>query len=118
MADADKVRLLKWKVWHDLAEYASQKSPDIHLSEIRNYKPKAPSGWDGIIDRICRFEDDGHASKLIRALAHGQQACEPYEDREEFMIKHADWLQMGHMAVDSVEGVGDDWVSARFRDFS
>lgn len=90
--------------------YASRKSPGIRLDIIRSYKPKKPSGWDEIEDRVCRFEDDGHASKLVRALAHGQQICKPYEDRDEFRIKHEDWLQMGHMAIDSVEEPSPNWV--------
>lgn len=91
--------------------YASCKSPDIRLNEIRQYKPKKPSGWDEIEDRVCRLEEDGHASKLIRALAHGQQICQQYENREEFRIKHDDWLQMGHIAIDSVEDADVRWVS-------
>lgn len=83
--------------------YASRKCPDILLDDIRAYKPKQPSGWDKIQDRVCSFYDDGHAAKLIRALAHGQQICKPYEDKENFRVKEADWLQMGHMAIDSVE---------------
>lgn len=75
----------------------------MRLDEIRDYKPKHPSGWDGIMDRVCTFYDDGHSAKLIRALAHGQKISEPYESEESFRIKHDDWLQMGHMAIDSVE---------------
>lgn len=103
LSDANKARLLEWKVRLDIAMYASRKCPDILLDDIRSYRPKQPSGWDGIHDRVCTFYDDGHASKLIRALAHGQQVCKPYEDRKEFRVKHDDWLQMGHMAIDSVE---------------
>ena len=87
----------------DIAMYASRRSPTIRLDEIRNYKPQQPSGWDGIEDRVCDFIDDGHASKLIRALANGQKICEKYEGKDEFKVKHDDWLQMGHMAIDSVE---------------
>lgn len=87
----------------DIAMYASRRSPNIRLDEIRNYKPKHPSGWDGIQDRVCTFYDDGHATKLIRALAHGQQISQPYEGDDAFRVKHDDWLQMGHMAIDSVE---------------
>ena len=36
LSDANKVRLLEWKVRMDLAMYASRKCPDIHLDEIRN----------------------------------------------------------------------------------
>ena len=83
----------------DLGMYASRKCPKIGTSEIREYKPKHPSGWDGIQDRVCGFYDDGHASKLVRALAHGQKICQPYEYKDEFRIKHDDWLQMGHMVL-------------------
>ena len=110
LTEGDKVRLLEWKVRSDLAMYASRKSPDVRLDIIRAYTPKQPSGWDGIEDRVCQFEDDGHASKLVRALAHGQRICEPYNEREEFRIKSDDWLQMGHMAIDSVEDPSQHWV--------
>ena len=102
----------------DLAMYASRRSPQIRLDEIRAYTPKHPSGWEGIGDRVCQVMDDGHAPKLIRALAHGEQICKPYEDREEFRVKGSDWLQMGHMAIDSVEDAGNaTWVrSAGFEE--
>lgn len=103
LSDENKTRLLEWKIRMDLAMYASRKCPDIHLDEIRKYKPRQPGGWDGIQDRVCNFFDDGHSSKLVRALAHGQKISKPYGSRDEFRIKHDDWLQMGHMAIDSVE---------------
>ena len=93
--------------------YASRKSPDIRLDLVREYNPKQPSGWDAIHDRVTAFEDDGHASKLIRALAHGQKICEPYERRTEFRVEHDDWLQMGHMAIDSVEAGEPHWVRSK-----
>jgi hypothetical protein len=110
LSDANKVRLLEWKVWNDLAMYASRKSPEIHLSEIRNYQPKQPSDWDEIIERVRSMEDDGHASKLVRALAHGQQVCAPYEENPEFRLKKNDWLQLAHMTIDSVQTSGPEWV--------
>lgn len=113
-----KVRLLEWKIRLDLAMYASRRSPEIRLDDVRAYKPKQPSGWDAIEERVCRFIDDGHAPKLIRALASGQQVCKAYEDRQEFRVKAEDWLQMGHMAIDSVEDAkGALWVrSAGFQE--
>jgi len=110
LSDANKVRLLEWKVWNDIATYASMKSPKIHLDEIRNYKPKQPSDWDKVIERVRALDDDGHASKLIRALAHGQQACAPYEHKPAFRLKKDDWLQLAHMAIDSVQADGPNWV--------
>lgn len=110
MSDDIKVRLLEWKIRMDLALYASEKSPDIRLSTIRDYKPKMPSGWDEVMDRVCSLDDDGHASKLIRALAHAENACKPYEDDDAFRLKGGDWLQLAHMAIDSVETPGDNWV--------
>ena len=100
--------------------YASRKCPDMRMDLVRSYQPKKPSGWDEIQDRVNLMpDDDGHACKLIRALAHGQEICKPYEDRPEFRVKQSDWLQMGHMAIDSTEHIDPTWVrSAGFDEAS
>nr|POE63525.1 oxidoreductase afly [Quercus suber] len=103
LSTSNKVRLLEWKIRNDIAMYASRRSPELHLDIIREHQAKQPSDWDGIEDRVVRFDDDGHAAKLVRALAHGQRICEQYESRDEFRVKKDDWLQLGHMAIDSVE---------------
>jgi len=110
LSTESKVRLLEWKGRTDIALYASRRSPKPLMDEITNYRPKEPSGWDAIFERIKNLDDDGHGSKLVRALAHGQVACKPYEQKENFRIKGDMWLQLGHMAVDSVTDGGDTWV--------
>ena len=54
---------------------------------INKYEPKHPesaegtiveASWDGIFDRVLRYNDDGHAAKLVRALAHGEDICAAY----------------------------------------
>ncbi|KAK1069700.1 hypothetical protein LTR74_004579 [Friedmanniomyces endolithicus] len=108
---ANKTRLLTYKIWTDLAMYASRASPRIRLDLVRQYVPKYPSDWDGIFDRVTALaDDDGHAAKLVRALAHGERICAPWEGRGEFRVKGGDWLGMGHMAVDSVEAGEPRWV--------
>ena len=117
----------------DLCMYASRRSPKPLLNEITNYKPKnavrsGSDGWNEIFTRVKKYEDDGHGSKLVRALAHGEEICKPYDNREEFRIKKGMWLQLGNMgksrnrylnmqklteskkAIDSVEDSGDTWV--------
>jgi len=109
----NKCRLLEWKGRFDLAMYASRGSPEPLMEEIKNYEPKKPEqDWSGIIERVDNHPDDGHASKLIRALAHGEKACQPYEGEsdETFPIKRDMWLKLGHMAIDSVEIGGPSWV--------
>lgn len=130
-----KARLLEWKGRFDLAMYASRGAPPLLIDEIAHYTPRSPSGvggdpWGSIIDRVGRHADDGHASKLIRALAHGQEACRRYDTREDFPITSALWLQLGHMgpssplppvvsplsrltasaAIDSVERPEPSWI--------
>jgi hypothetical protein len=103
LSASNKVRMLEWKVRADLAIYASRRAPQLHIEEIRNYKPRHPSEWNVVIARACRIPDDGHASKLIRALANGAKICEPYHGKKGFIFETGDWLQMAHMAVDSTE---------------
>ncbi|KAI9731932.1 MAG: hypothetical protein M1834_004383 [Cirrosporium novae-zelandiae] len=124
---AAKCRLLEWKGRLDLAMYVSRRSPDLLVEEIVKYVPKHPGSWEeAIVPRACRFEDDGHASKLVRALANGERVCKPFEEEKKgFRIKGDMWLQLGHMvrleltlgvsvcvllAIDSVEDTGEDWV--------
>ncbi|KAL8693477.1 MAG: hypothetical protein Q9218_001708 [Villophora microphyllina] len=108
----NKVRLLQFKGWLDLAMYASRRAPEPLLDEITKYKPKHAEGesWDGIFKRVVEHEDDGHASKLVRALRHGEEICKPYNDDPRFRIKGDMWLKLGHMAIDSVEDTGVPWV--------
>ena len=111
LSTADKCRLVEWKGRFDLALYVSRGCPAIDLSEITNYKPKNPQdGWAEIIRRVDKFPDDGHSSKLIRAIAHGELASKPYDKDDAFIVKSDMFLQIGHMAIDSVEGGGQTWV--------
>lgn len=107
---ANKVRLLEWKVRVDLAMYASRKSPQLLLDEITKYRSKQDGSWDASIKRVNALSDDGHASKLVRALAHGEQVCKPYEGKDGFVIKGDMWRTLAQMAVDSVEAGGPTWV--------
>lgn len=114
---ADKARLLEWKVRHDLAMYVSRGSPDLHLEAITEYQPRRPSKndadpWRSIFDRANAIRDDGHAVKLIRALAAGQKICEPWEDSPDFRVKQGDWLNLAHMALDAFDSDGPNWVQS------
>ncbi|KAI9834536.1 MAG: hypothetical protein M1819_002912 [Sarea resinae] len=110
-----KARLLEWKGRMDLAMYVSRGSPKLLLEEIKNYQPKekpnlAGDSWGGIFGRASAFEDDGHTSKLVRTLAHGEEICRPFESLGSFRVKGDMWLKLGNMAIDSVEDCGDQWV--------
>lgn len=105
-------KMLMYKAWSDIAMYVSRGSPELFKDEITNYKPKVVGDWESIYKRVDSMEDDGHVSKLVRAMANGEQACKEYEGGEgkDWMIKGSDWLQLGHMAVDGAEGGDPKWV--------
>jgi hypothetical protein len=109
-----KIRLLEWKVRNDLAMYASRASPSLHLSEIMGYEEARPEGkgWEGVIGRVNGMQDDGHASKLVRALAHGEKVCARWEKegKEGFKVKGDMWRVVGNMVLDSLETGGPSWV--------
>jgi hypothetical protein len=110
LTPSTKRRLLEWKVWNDITMYISRGCPPLLLDEVTDYTPAHDSDWSGIIERARKVEDDGHGAKLVRALAHGQQACEKYESKEGFVIKGDMWRKLGHMAIDSVEAGEPHWV--------
>lgn len=76
----EKCRLVEWKGWFDLAMYVSRRTPELLVEEVRNYQPKQPGNWEDVFRRVDKFDDDGHASKLIRVLARGEEVCRQYED--------------------------------------
>lgn len=120
----NKIRLLEWKIRMDLAMYASPKPATLLLDEITYYKSKKSSSWDELFKRVRKYHDDGHACKLVRALANGEQFCKKYETKDSFFIKGDMWLKLGNMAVDSVEAGSPDfvrggaWSSVPIRDSS
>lgn len=122
LSPTQKIRLLEWKIRFDLVLYASRKSPEIRRDEIRGYTRKVvqnqkqkedhqEAGWDDILERACRVDDDGHAAKLVRAVANGEQVCRAFEGQKGFELAGEDWLKLGYMVVDSVEmEFGERWV--------
>ena len=102
--------------------YAYRKSPKPLLDEISNYQPKQPGAsgddpWASLIGSIRNYEDDCHENKLIRALAHGQGICKPYEHDPEFRIKDKIWLRLEHMdkqCTEEIEGRTDEAHSRQF----
>lgn len=101
ISTANKVRLLEWKARNDLVMYASRRSPPPLLDDIVNYRPleasTAQNSWSGVIDRVINHPDDGHACKLVRAIAHGEQVSRPFNGSEKFRIQGKMWLQLGNM---------------------
>lgn len=107
LSDASKRRLLEWKGRVDLAMYASRGCPDILINEITDYKPK--KAQDDVVRRILEINDDGHSSKLIRALAHGKEVCGKY-GAEVGEVQGDMWDKLLHMVIDSVETTNTRWV--------
>jgi hypothetical protein len=112
VSPSTKRRLLEWKVWNDITMYVSRGCPDLLISEIENYKPRQDDskGFEEVIKRVSRVEDDGHACKLVRAMANGEQECGRFEGQEGMVIKGDMWRVLGHMALDSVEAGEPHWV--------
>lgn len=101
-----KAKLLEYKGRHDLLQYASRGAPLLLVDEVSGYEPKIKdkSDWNSIFERANDVDDDGHACKLVRALAHGEQICAPWEDRKDFIIKRGMWLTIGNMGEYSLAG--------------
>jgi hypothetical protein len=50
-----------------------------------------------VISYASQWNDDGHISKVFRALIEGQALSAPYESMEGFPVKDEMWLKTGHM---------------------
>ena len=118
----DKKRLLEFKVRLDLAMYASRRAPQLYLDRIHEYRSKnyEGQGWDQIFASVNTYEEDAHASKLIRSVGNGHRVSEEYEGDESFTIRGDMWLKIARMVMDSLEDLQQDerrWVrSAGFEE--
>ncbi|KAH7355764.1 hypothetical protein BKA66DRAFT_474847 [Pyrenochaeta sp. MPI-SDFR-AT-0127] len=100
-----RARLLTWKGWMDLIMYAACGCPELYYNRIAYYRPKVPGPWSDIIARATMYPDDGHTAKLIRALINAERVSGPYiaSSSPSFPLRKDDFLQIAHMAMDSVE---------------
>lgn len=90
--------MLEWKGRLDLLIYASSGFPDLLLDEISKYP--VTNDWEAVITQSRSHPaDDGHLSKLVRALAHGENVCRPFEQQKanSLPISGNMWLQIGNM---------------------
>lgn len=118
LSTENKARLLEWKGRTDILTYASRLAPQLYPGEIVTYKPRqSDMTWSSLIKRTNKLtHDDGHISKLIRALAHGAKVCAPYEARQNlssrFPLNGPGWLQIANMALDTTTNprLPDRWV--------
>jgi hypothetical protein len=91
--------VLEWKGRADLAFYVSRRVPKLLLEEVTTYK--APNDWKTIFHvSSVHPRDDGHLSKLLRALANGEKVCRPFEARAEelgLLVTGDMWLKIANM---------------------
>jgi hypothetical protein len=112
----EKVRLLEMKARLDVVLYVSRGCPELMIGDVRAYQRaggRELEGVEEVVKRANAYGDDGHAAKLIRALANGETVCREWEaegGEEEMMVRGDDWTKLINMAMDSVEVGGPRWV--------
>ena len=101
ISTANKVKLLEYKGRMDLVQYAARRAPELLPNEVTNYVPLQhnASDWSSVIARSNHIDDDGHTCKLVRALAHGQQISQPWEESDNYRVKGPMWLQLANMGI-------------------
>lgn len=99
----------------DLLMYISRNAPELYVDEITRYP--ITNDWDTIITQSNRHpHDDGHLSKLVRALRNAENVCRPYEGQEKergLIITGDSWLKIGNMGklepLHRAAILGADW---------
>lgn len=80
----------------DLMIYMEQKASPLSLSSIKNTPSR--KDWPAIFHSGILHGDDGHTAKLIRAIAHAEQVCRPFENQKDWRISGDMWLKIGNMS--------------------
>lgn len=85
----------------DLLVYVSRASVEPRVSDI--IETKADKSWKEVFaTAFVNEKEDGHAAKLMRTLACGENLCAPYEDKDGFPVKGDMWLKLGNMGMCSL----------------
>ncbi|KAF7513643.1 hypothetical protein GJ744_007694 [Endocarpon pusillum] len=104
ISNENKKRMLEWKGRSDAVIYAGCGCPRLYAERIINYTPKRPQdGWQEVIQRANRYADDGHTSKLIRALLNAGNISEPILNAPGLPLNKGDFFKIAHMVIDAVE---------------
>ncbi|KAK6405978.1 hypothetical protein LTR95_018710, partial [Oleoguttula sp. CCFEE 5521] len=82
--------------------YAAEGSPHLDMTPVNQQSPLGPRGWVDTVARITTYCDDGHALKMIRALAHAEKGCEAYEGQPGFVIARPRHLKAAKAIVKSL----------------
>ncbi|KAI0021877.1 HypA protein [Xylariomycetidae sp. FL0641] len=107
----NKVRLLEWKIRYDLIQYAARGCPPLSVDRIAAYVPRAAGPAIDLLPRIRAMEDDGHVSKLFRAVGVCRDASGKYGDAQWLRTQGEKlWDTVLHMVVDGAETPGPKWV--------
>ncbi|KAI5306254.1 hypothetical protein KEM56_001686 [Ascosphaera pollenicola] len=97
----DKARLLEWKARVDLALYVSRRPLEPMPNVVTEY-PLKKTWNEAARATITHPGEDGHASKLVRMLALGENVCKGYEGKKGFPVKGDMWLRVANMCADSI----------------
>ncbi|OAL34597.1 hypothetical protein AYO20_06227 [Fonsecaea nubica] len=100
-----KARIVECMGRLHLLMYASAKGPKLRPQDLNDYRPEKPGGWESIFARAAAYEDDGHTSKLIRAIKNGEITTAGFEEAPGIKLKTGDFLKIAHMVMDSVEAM-------------
>ncbi|OJI99511.1 hypothetical protein ASPVEDRAFT_126175 [Aspergillus versicolor CBS 583.65] len=101
ISNENKARLLQFKVWGDLVTYAGCGCATLYPDRITGYRPKRPDqGWKELVHRANIYGDDGHISKVTRALLHAESLPDPCPG---FPLCKDDFIRIAHLSLDSVE---------------
>ena len=109
MGRVDLKRLLEAKARLDLAIYVSRGCPELRAEEVEEYVPNKETrgmDWQAMWSRLCAFGDDGHASKLLRAVGNAGKCADgvgPLKGEET-------WKRAAMMVVDSIQSRGPTWI--------
>jgi hypothetical protein len=104
----DKIRLVEWKGRLDLAWYAAEGCPPLNDVAISSYTGSSEMSWQDVFSAARRECDDGHVSKLVRALKHGENETRSYEGGEwsnYFPMKGDMWLQLARICLDTTRSL-------------
>ncbi|KAF7183618.1 hypothetical protein CNMCM7691_003897 [Aspergillus felis] len=111
ISTATKLRLLTWRGRNDLIMYACCRCPALDPARLTAYPVR--QDWETLFAKgMACPQEDGHISKMLRALAHAERVCAAMEREKgrRFLMTGDAWLKLANICVDSVPDEGSMFV--------
>lgn len=90
---------MEWLMRYNLLIYGAHGAPELTTKDLERHETRQGTWKDVIKSSVNHKTDDGHLSKMIRALAFGREQLKPLQKTNKTLMKDHLWLKLAIMGM-------------------